>query len=105
MALPYWPGPAGAVVDRLDVVVDHDGAVVARRRAPDLDAVVAHIVERVARDQEAAAVQRMDGGIRNVSQPAIGDLAIDRDAHDAIAAAANNFAMGDAHAAAVFELY
>src|SRR5262249_28505150 len=38
---------AGAVVDVLDPVVDHEGAVVALGRAPDLDAVIAGAVDTV----------------------------------------------------------
>src|SRR5262249_21261731 len=97
-------GAAGAVADGLDAVVGHDGAVVARLRAPDLDAVVAGAADGVARDQEARCVQRMDRDLDRVIQRAAADLAAGCAARDAGAAGADHLAAGDAHALRALEL-
>ena len=98
-------GAAGAVVDRLDAVVDDHGAVVAGSAAPDLDAVVAGAGNGVARDQQRARIEGMDRDVGAVGQDRVDDLAVDRGAGDGGAAGAEDFAIGDLDAADVLEMH
>src|SRR6202008_1440489 len=58
-------GAAAARGDVLDAVVDHERAVLALFRAPDLDAVVAGALHNVAADRQPAGIEREDGGVGN----------------------------------------
>ena len=94
MALPL-PRAAGHRERVLDAVVDHLGAVVARLRAPHLNAVVRAVADRVARDHEGARVERMDRGAERAVDDRIDDLALDVLEHDAVAARADDLAVAD----------
>src|SRR3974390_3475640 len=68
-------GPAGTGVDVLDTVVDHDGAVVARSRAPDLDAVVAGARDAVARNQQPRGVEDVKRGLGAIAKGSVAHFA------------------------------
>ena len=105
MALPYWPEPPARLSIasmRLSMTMVPSSPACERQTwMPLLPASKM----RVARDQEAAAVERMDRDVGDVGEPVVGDLAVDRDAHDAVAAGADDLAIGDPDAAAVLELH
>src|SRR5262249_10158486 len=96
---------AGAVGDVLDAVVDDQRTVVAARRAPDLNAVVAGAIDPVARDHEAARIERMDGDVGRIRERGVDHLAVGGGADEAVAAGAPDLAVGYLDAAAIFQLH
>src|SRR6185503_2195969 len=62
-------------------------------RAPDLDAVVAGIADRIARDDQPARLDREDPGRARGTDRVAGDLAFDCFEHDAVAAGIDDLAV------------
>ncbi len=89
------PGAAGAGLDVLDAVVEHPRAVVADGGAQDFDAVVVGAGNGVARNQQALRVERYDRGGCCVGDDVAADVAGDILEPDAVAAAADDLAIGD----------
>src|SRR6185295_11282012 len=97
------PGAAVARANLLDGVVEHQRAVFAGLAAPDLDAVVAGAAHVVARDDEAAGVQRENCGVGCTDERATGDFTADAVEMEAEAAGADEFAIRHAYALAIGE--
>src|SRR5260370_29669903 len=100
----FGAAPAVARGDVLDAIVEHEGAVIARLRAPDQNAVVARIADAIAADDHAAGVEREDGGPRGAADRIAGDLAFDALEGDAVTAGADDLAVLDPDAAAADEV-
>src|SRR4051794_12021114 len=90
--------------DVVDAIVDDLRAVVARRRAPHLNAVVGRITDGVAGDDEATRIERMDGCAQRAGDRGGGDLTFDSFEYNSIAARAQHFAIADRDSAAIGEL-
>ena len=89
-------GAAGACLDVLDAVVRNQRAVVADRRAQDLDAVVIGALDRVARHDQAECVERYHRGRRDSGKDIAGDIAGHLLQPDAVTAAVDDLALADA---------
>src|SRR5271170_4812548 len=103
MALPHSPEPPDLFANIFDAVVDDERAVVAGRRAPNQNAAVAGAVYGVGIDAKSTRVDRKNGDIAGGDRIAC-YFASDRLKRNAIAAGADNFAIGDAHEAASAEV-
>src|SRR5262249_39752851 len=96
-AVAELAGAARDVANVLHAVVEHHGAVLARDLAQDLDAVVAGLAHDVARDGEAAGLERDDGDVGGARDRAAADLAGNAFERNAVAAGADDLAVGDPH--------
>src|SRR4029453_10922031 len=92
-------GAAGAGLDVLDAVVEHERAVITDCGAQDLDAVVVGAQDRVARDDQAKRIERDHSRGGDISEDVARDVAGDLLEPDAVAAAGGDVAIGDADVA------
>jgi hypothetical protein len=93
-------GSAGFVHHAFDAVVDDQGAVVARRAAPNQDAAIAGSANRIAGNLQPARIDRENGGIAAIDRVGC-DFAIDGLKRNAVAPGIEDLAIGDADRAAL----
>ena len=61
--------------DTLDAIADDERSILAAIRGPDLNRVVADIVEMVAGDLEAFGIEREQSGLAKIAKAAVDDAA------------------------------
>jgi hypothetical protein len=96
---------AGSVRDIVDLVIDHDGAVVAACRPPYLDAVVASQTNPVARNDKPATIEHVNGGIGSVVEHGLYHFAAGLDADERVLPGARELAVRDLDRLTAFQLH
>ena len=95
MPLPNWPVPPLRAPMRLDAVVDHHRAVVARLPAMHEDAAIGAVGDRVRRDLQPGGLNAVEAGFSRARDRAALDAAADAFEGKTVATAAEELAIVD----------